>query len=94
MLSNYSRAAIRQNSEEGVPVMRPLFLHYEADPDSFRNNYEYMYGDDLLVAPVLHIGRVSFLFLICRLNLSGFVFVVDKSIYLRKQASRRFHPFD
>lgn len=59
MLSNYSRAAIRQNSEEGIPVMRPLFLHYETDPDSFKNNYEYMYGDDLLVAPILYIGRVS-----------------------------------
>ncbi|KAJ6636223.1 Sulfoquinovosidase [Pseudolycoriella hygida] len=57
MLSNYSRSTIRQNSEEGIPVMRPLFLHYETDADSFRNNYQYMYGDDLLVAPVLRIRQ-------------------------------------
>ncbi|XP_037038410.1 sulfoquinovosidase-like [Bradysia coprophila] len=56
-LGNYSRTAIRQNSIDGIPVMRPLFLQYETDPQSFGINYEYMYGDDLLVAPVLHIGQ-------------------------------------
>jgi alpha-glucosidase len=30
-LSNYSKAAVRQNTMEGKPVMRPLFLDFEAD---------------------------------------------------------------
>ena len=33
--------------------MRPLFLMFEDDPLAFDQDYEYMYGDDLLVAPVL-----------------------------------------
>lgn len=33
--------------------MRPLFLDFETDfPDAYINEYQYMFGDDLLVAPV------------------------------------------
>ena len=33
--------------------MRPLFLDFEEDyPGSYNNDYQYMFGDDLLVAPV------------------------------------------
>lgn len=33
--------------------MRPLFLMFEDDLEAFDQDYEYMYGDDLLVSPVL-----------------------------------------
>ena len=37
----------------GKPVMRPLFLEFEEDyPGSYNNDYQYMFGDDVLVAPV------------------------------------------
>ena len=37
----------------GKPVMRPLFLDFEEDyPGSYNNDYQYMFGDDILVAPV------------------------------------------
>ena len=36
--------------------MRPLFLHYPDDPKAYEQYYEYMFGDDLLVAPVLEPG--------------------------------------
>ena len=40
-------------SFSGKPVMRPLFLDFEEDyPGSYNNDYQYMFGDDLLVAPV------------------------------------------
>ena len=55
-LSVYTRATVQQNSEQSIPVMRPLFLMFEADPLSFKEEYEYMYGDDLLVSPVLQPG--------------------------------------
>ena len=33
--------------------MRPLFLDFEEDyPGSYGNDYQYMFGDDILVAPV------------------------------------------
>ena len=39
--------------------MRPLFLDFEEDyPGSYNNDYQYMFGDDILVAPVTE-PRVS-----------------------------------
>ena len=43
----------------GIPAMAPLFLHYPEDLDSFEVQYEYLYGSDLLVAPVLEPNVVS-----------------------------------
>jgi len=57
-LANYTRSIVKENSENGTPVMRPLFLHYETDPGSFREEHEYLYGPDLLVAPVLYPNTV------------------------------------
>ena len=36
--------------------MRPLFLQYDQDSQAFEQDYQYMFGDDLLVAPVLEPG--------------------------------------
>lgn len=80
-LGNYSRAAIKQNANDGIPVMRPLFLHYENDSQSFSNNYEYMYGDDLLVAPVLHLGRV---------RLSVFSYTIAVVVHADFRSNKRF----
>ncbi len=35
LAANYTRAAVRQNAAEHTPVMRPLFLMFEDDPQSF-----------------------------------------------------------
>lgn len=37
----------------GLPVQRPLFLHFEDDPRCFTVQTAFLYGPDLLVAPVL-----------------------------------------
>jgi len=52
-LKNYTKAAVKQNAVEHIPVMRPLFLVFDNDTQSYSQDYEYMFGDDLLVAPVL-----------------------------------------
>ena len=44
---------VRLNAEVGTPVMRPLFLQYEEDSQTYSQEYQYMFGSDLLVAPVL-----------------------------------------
>ncbi|MVN85769.1 alpha-glucosidase [Deinococcus sp. HMF7620] len=41
----------------GLPVMRPLALHFPADEDAVREDTQYLLGDGLLVAPVLRAGH-------------------------------------
>lgn len=51
-LKPYLKECVRINSQEGIPVMRPLALHY---PDKGFSGLqdEYLLGRDLLVAPVM-----------------------------------------
>ncbi len=42
--------------QTGLPVMRPLVLHYEDDPATYNINDEYLVGKHMLVAPVLTPG--------------------------------------
>ncbi len=51
-LKPYLKEAVKANAQSGLPVMRPLFLHYEEDPHTYELAYEYLLGRDLLVAPV------------------------------------------
>jgi len=55
-LKPYLKGLVEENAEKGIPVMRPLFLHYEDDPGSYREQYEYLLGADVLVAPVCEEG--------------------------------------
>ena len=43
---------VRENTEKGLPAQRPLFLHHEDDPRCLREQFEYLLGPDVLVAPV------------------------------------------
>lgn len=51
-LGPYLRELVAENARRGVPVMRPLFLHYEEDARCYDIKYEYLLGRDLLVSPV------------------------------------------
>ena len=46
-----------QAAERGLPLQRPLFMHFEGDPGSYGIQDQYLYGEDLLVAPVHEAGR-------------------------------------
>ena len=39
--------------EKGIPPIRACFLHYENDPELHKIKYQYLFGKDLLVAPVI-----------------------------------------
>ena len=52
----YIYNAMQQASQTGVPAMRPLFLDFPGDENVARMNDEFLFGDDLLVAPVLYQG--------------------------------------
>lgn len=41
-------------SRSGVPALRPLFLEFPADAETFARDDEAMFGRDLLIAPVLY----------------------------------------
>lgn len=52
MLKPYTKELVKENSQTGVPVQRPLFIHYENDAKTYDIQYEYLFGRDMLVAPV------------------------------------------
>lgn len=58
-LSPYIKEAVKENSLNGTPVIRPLFLHYEDDQKTYGVEYDYLLGRDLLIAPVIEEGKVS-----------------------------------
>ncbi|PHI29445.1 Alpha-xylosidase [Budvicia aquatica] len=58
-LKPYIKQAVEQNSQTGLPVMRPLFLHYEDDAHAYTLKYQYLFGRDLLVAPVYEEGSAN-----------------------------------
>ncbi|MDD7911695.1 alpha-glucosidase [Pseudovibrio exalbescens] len=58
-LKPYIKAASKENAETGMPVQRPLFMHYEDDAESYDVMYEYLFGRDLLVAPVYEQGATT-----------------------------------
>jgi alpha-glucosidase (family GH31 glycosyl hydrolase) len=43
----------------GLPLMRPLVLNYPDDPRVWNLGHEFLWGDDLLVAPVTREGATS-----------------------------------
>ncbi len=46
-------------SEDGTPVMRPLFYDFPQDEKCYTIEDQYMFGPDILVAPVLEAGAKS-----------------------------------
>ncbi|MGI8315965.1 alpha-glucosidase [Halobacillus mangrovi] len=51
-LSPYLKELVKVNAEKGIPVQRPLFMEYKDDSKTYDIQYQYMLGEDLLVAPV------------------------------------------
>jgi alpha-D-xyloside xylohydrolase len=47
----YSEAV--KSSQTGLPMVRPLVLEYQSDPNTHNLDLEYMFGDSFLVAPVI-----------------------------------------
>lgn len=58
-LRDYIREAMQKASDTGTPVMRPVFYDFYDDSESYSAEDEYMFGDSLLVAPVLYEGAVE-----------------------------------
>jgi alpha-D-xyloside xylohydrolase len=55
-LRPYIDVQMREASRTGVPPMRPLFVGFPADEECWRIDDAFLFGPDLLVAPVLELG--------------------------------------
>lgn len=58
-LMPYLYTAVRETCETGIPVIRALWLHYPDDVSAVTRGDEYLYGRDILVAPVVEKGATS-----------------------------------
>lgn len=55
----YLYSAVRESTMTGMPIMRGLWLHYPDDPIAVERSDEYLWGRDVLVAPVVEQGATS-----------------------------------
>jgi alpha-glucosidase/alpha-D-xyloside xylohydrolase len=55
----YNYTLIREACDTGLPPMRALWLHYPNDPEAVKLGDEYLWGRDILVAPVVEKGAKS-----------------------------------
>jgi alpha-glucosidase len=58
-LKPYLAQARLEYQEQGLPLMRHLWLHYPQERMTYDLKYQYLLGRDLLVAPVLKKGATS-----------------------------------
>lgn len=55
-LREYTRKLMTEAHEKGTPIMRALFYEFPEDKRCWEIEDQYMYGDQLLIAPVLEAG--------------------------------------
>ncbi len=53
----YVKALMQEAHEIGTPPMRPLFYDYSSDEMAWNIDDEYMFGNSLLVAPIMELGQ-------------------------------------
>jgi alpha-D-xyloside xylohydrolase len=59
----YRYAAAQQAAKTGMPIMRALVLNYQDDEQARQQRDEYLFGSDLLVAPVITEGTQRVVYL-------------------------------
>jgi alpha-D-xyloside xylohydrolase len=52
-LRPYIHQQMRLAARDGLPPMRPLFVDFPRDPGAWRVEDQFLFGPDLLIAPVL-----------------------------------------
>ena len=55
----YLYSVVHECATSGMPIMRSLWLHYPDDPEAVARGDEYLWGRDVLVAPVVEKGATS-----------------------------------
>lgn len=52
-LTDYIDSLMLETSINGAPLMRPMFYEFENDLECYEVENQYMFGKDILVAPIL-----------------------------------------
>ncbi len=55
----YLYSAMHESATTGMPIMRALWLHYPEDPKAVACGDQFMWGKNILVAPVVEKGAAS-----------------------------------
>ncbi|MCY4381132.1 MAG: alpha-glucosidase [Proteobacteria bacterium] len=55
----YRKKLVRESQEEGFPLVRGMFFAHPQFKESWHVDDQFMLGDELIVAPVIHPGTVS-----------------------------------
>ncbi|MEL6534428.1 MAG: TIM-barrel domain-containing protein [Bacteroidota bacterium] len=55
----YNYTLAWENTTEGTPLVRPLWYHYPEVLDTYTRQDEYLWGESLLIAPVLEAGKTE-----------------------------------
>ncbi|MBQ4353442.1 MAG: hypothetical protein IJC71_00970, partial [Clostridia bacterium] len=58
-LRPYIGEQMKTASEKGWPVIRPMFFTYPEDEKCWTLNDQYMFGDDILFAPIMEQGKTA-----------------------------------
>ncbi len=58
-LMPYLYTAVRECHDTGMPIIRAMWLHYPDDPLAVARGDQYLWGRDMLVAPVVEKGATS-----------------------------------
>jgi alpha-glucosidase len=53
-LLHYLYTAFQKNVSNGTPILRPLAFYDQEDAQAVNNNDQFLFGDHILVSPVLH----------------------------------------
>lgn len=56
-LKPYIKKLMLEASETGAPLLRTMFYEFPGDPRCWELEDQYMFGDQYLVAPILHLGQ-------------------------------------
>jgi len=58
-LKPYLEHLMDEAVQKGYPVQRPIFMHYEEDRLAYDLQYEYLFGADILIKPVVQQGQTK-----------------------------------
>ena len=58
-LRPYIRECMKEASENGTPIMRPMFYDFPQDKEAWHVEDQYMFGPHLIVAPVMEAGATE-----------------------------------
>lgn len=58
-LRPYIERQMKAATEKGLPIMRPMFFEYPDDEKCYSLDSQYMFGDDIIFAPIVNKGQTE-----------------------------------